>query len=68
MVDESGLKNLPHVKTLNAQIEELSTQQKIHYETYCTAREETRKWQAVKQNIAGILGETEKEKHHGLDR
>ena len=53
---------------LNAQIEELSAQQKIQYETYCSAREETRKWQAVKQNIASMLGEAEKEKHHGLDR
>ena len=66
--DKSGLKNLPHVKTLNAQIEGLSAQQKILYETYCTACKETRKWQAVKQNIAGMLGEAEKEKHHGLDR
>ena len=46
MFDESGLKNLPHIKTLNAKIEELSAQQKIQYETYRTAREETRKWQA----------------------
>ena len=67
-LDESGLKSLPSVKTLNAQIEDLSAQQKNQYETYCTTREESRKWQAVKQNIASILGEAEKEKHHGLDR
>ena len=66
--DESGLKSLPSVKTLNTQIEDLSAQQKIQYETYCAAREESRKWQAVKQNIASMLGDVEKEKHHGLDR
>ncbi len=66
--DESGLKTLPKMKTLNAQYEELSEIRKNQYEVYREKRADLQTWQAVKQNISSMLDNSEKQKRRGLDR
>ena len=56
--DEQGLKELPTVKSLQAEYAQLLSEKKAMYANYQKAREEMRSLQIAKANVDRILGET----------